>query len=102
MLRKLFLISVMFVTLAGFVSSSQAAMCTKRENLLSALNSQYREHRQAIGLISRNGVLEVFASEKGTWTVFVTNPKGMSCVVASGHAFEQMPKASKVIEGPDA
>jgi hypothetical protein len=44
--------------------------------------------------LSRNGnVLEVLKSDKaGTWTIIVTRPNGMSCVVASGEAWEELPK----------
>lgn len=102
MLRKLFLISLALVAITGLLSPAQAVMCTKRSELLTALDTRYHERAQAIGLISKRGVLEVYASQKGTWTVFVTNPNGISCVVASGEAFEQMPKAGSIIDGPDA
>ena len=36
-----------------------------------------------------NAVVEVFASsDTGTWTITVTNASGVTCLVASGQAFE--------------
>jgi hypothetical protein len=106
MFKKLISVSIMLATLAfsgGFAAvAAQAAMCTKRENLLKALDQKYKESRHAIGLISSIGVLEVYASKKGTWTVFVTNPSGVSCIVAAGDSFEQVPSQPGGINGPDA
>lgn len=99
MLRKLFLLSLTLLMTVVITGSSHAAVCTKRTKLLGVLDGKYAEQRQAIGLISQSGVLEVFASDKGTWTVVVTNPNGMSCIVASGDAYEQVPR---VINRPDA
>ena len=49
--------------------------------------------RQSIGLGDNNQVVEVFAStETGTWTITVTNPNGLTCLVASGQAFEDVAK----------
>ena len=44
----------------------------------------------ATNLASNGTVLEVLASNKGSWTIILTKPDGMSCVVASGEAWEQV------------
>ena len=106
MFRKLILAGIMLATLsisaAVLASPTHAAMCTRRENLLKVLDQKYKESRHAIGLISSTGVLEVYASKKGTWTVFVTNPNGVSCIVAAGDSFEQVPGKTETVKGPDA
>ncbi|MDP7547755.1 MAG: hypothetical protein QGF20_10715 [Alphaproteobacteria bacterium] len=39
--------------------------------------------------MSSNGtVVEVLASESGSWTIILTKPNGASCVVATGQAWE--------------
>ena len=59
------------------------------------LNSQYDETARAIGVISEEAVLEVFVSkDTGTWTVLVTDPKGLSCVLAAGQAWQETPQAT--------
>ncbi|MEL7115639.1 MAG: hypothetical protein AAGP08_08605 [Pseudomonadota bacterium] len=63
--------------------------CADRETVVERLASKYGESRQSIGLAPNNAVVEVFASsETGTWTITVTNPSGLTCLVASGQAYE--------------
>ena len=64
--------------------------CAPRAAVIAALATKYAETRQSIG-ISENGlVMEVFASKTGTWTITVTTPPGMTCLVASGYGFEKI------------
>jgi hypothetical protein len=47
-----------------------------------------------MGLGSNNAVMEVFASaDSGSWTITVTMTNGMTCLVASGQAFEELAEA---------
>ena len=55
------------------------------------LATGYGEVRRGMGLAANNSVVEVFASdETGTWTITVTMTNGLTCLVASGEAFELM------------
>jgi len=67
---------------------AQAAGCAKREQVVERLKTRYSESLTAGGLqASRNSqtIVEVWASkETGTFTVILTTPEGMSCVVATG------------------
>jgi len=66
-----------------------ASNCGPRDVVVSRLADRYGESRQSIGLGGENQVVEVFASlETGTWTITVTLPNGLTCLVASGQAFE--------------
>ncbi|QBF30444.1 hypothetical protein [Thalassococcus sp. S3] len=68
--------------------------CAPREMVVERLNGKYGETRQSIGLGGNNQVVEVFASEEtGTWTITVTLPNGMTCLVASGQAYETLAEA---------
>lgn len=76
--------------------------CAPREMVLERLASRYGETRQSMGLGGNNSVIEVFASEEtGTWTITVTTVQGMTCLVASGQAFEEMAEALPA-KGDDA
>ncbi len=68
--------------------------CAERTNVIDTLDTQYKESPRAIGLVSQEAVLEIFVSETGTWTVVVTDPAGVSCVLAAGQAWEEIPLAS--------
>lgn len=65
--------------------------CAPRDRVLERLATGYGETRQSIGLGANNAVVEVFASdESGSWTITVTLPSGLTCLVASGVAFEAL------------
>lgn len=70
---------------------SQTRNCAPRDAVTERLASAYGETRQSIGLGANNAVVETWASfETGTWTVTVTSPNGLTCLVASGQAFERV------------
>jgi hypothetical protein len=70
-----------------------AGNCAMRQHVIDRLASAYGETRQSIGLGTNNQVVEVFASsETGTWTITVTTPNGLTCLVASGQAYEDVAK----------
>jgi hypothetical protein len=75
-------------------ATAQDTPCAERNNVVDTLDSQYKESPRAIGLVSKEAVLEVFVSETGTWTVVVTDPQGVSCVLAAGQSWEEIPMAS--------
>ena len=71
--------------------AQQPTACAPREAVVERLASDYGEARQSIGLGNNNSVIEVFAStETGSWTITVTLPSGMTCLMASGQAFEAL------------
>jgi hypothetical protein len=66
-----------------------AAHCAPRPMVIGTLAQNYGETRRSIGLAANNTLMEVFASpETGTWTITVTLPDGMTCLMASGQGFE--------------
>lgn len=70
-------------------AAAQQRNCAQREIVLDRLNDGFSETRQSIGMASSNAVVETFANlETGTWTITVTLPNGMTCLVASGEGFE--------------
>lgn len=76
---------------AGAASAAQTRNCGPRELVLNRLAEGYGETRQSMGLGANNAVIEVFASQaSGTWTITVTSPSGLTCLVASGQAFETL------------
>jgi hypothetical protein len=74
--------------------TAQDSPCAERTNVVDTLGTQYKESPRAIGLVSHEAVLEIFVSETGTWTVVVTDPAGVSCVLAAGQSWEEIPVAS--------
>ncbi len=96
MQKFLFALSLGFagVILAHKAAYSQSANCAQRTQVVERLQKRYGETRQSVGLAQNNGVVEVYASsESGTWTIVITLPNGMTCLVAAGSAFETVDDA---------
>jgi len=74
---------------------AEAAACGMRKDLVSYLTRRYKEHPRAIGLVSKNSVLEVMVSKKGTWSILVTMTDGRTCIVAAGQNWEDVKSAIK-------
>ena len=75
--------------LAFALPAAAQQQCAPREAVVAHLNDNFSETRQAIGVARGNRVMEVFASdESGSWTITVTHPNGVTCLVAAGQGFE--------------
>jgi len=97
MREMLFALSLGFggVIWATQYAHAEGAQCADRALVIQRLQERYGESRQSIGLGQNNAVVETFAStETGTWTIIVTLPSGMSCLVASGESWEQLAGAA--------
>lgn len=90
--------AVLMATSLALPASAQS-VCGERSKFLEHLGSNYREGPVAMGLVSDGNVLEVLASDGGSWTIIVTRPDGKSCVVATGDGWEDVPL---LIAGPTA
>lgn len=81
------------LSVAALPATAQTSQrnCAAREAVLDRLATSFGEARQSIGLAQNNAVVETFASEEtGSWTITVTLPSGLTCLVASGQAFERV------------
>ena len=65
--------------------------CTDRGTAVSHLSKNYQEEPVAMGLASSGGVVEVLTDDKGSsWSIIVTMPTGVTCLVASGENWEAL------------
>jgi len=81
-------------------SAQQARSCADRTKALSHLGDKYAEAPVAMGLANNGAVLEVLTTENGsTWTIILTMPNGVSCMIAAGEGFELV---KQLAEGPKA
>jgi hypothetical protein len=62
--------------------------CGKRDDLIKLLGSKYQEKLANTGVTAVGQLVEVYVSEKGTWTVLSSQPTGISCILAAGSAWE--------------
>ena len=67
--------------------------CTLRDEVLKQLKTRFSESPVAFGLANNGSVVEVLANEQGaTWTIIITTPSGVSCLIAAGEGWESMPQ----------
>lgn len=86
--------AALFVAVTTPATAQAALNCGPRDLVVQRLADGYGETRQSIGIGSNNAVVEVYASaETGSWTILVTTPAGVTCLVASGQAFEEVAEA---------
>ncbi len=82
----------MLVLVAGLIlfgaNASAQVPCNQRTEIVTQLAGKYKEVPVAIGVTSKGHLVEVLSSENGrTWTIIVTTPDGMSCVVSFGESW---------------
>ncbi len=83
------LLGALFVLLPAHPAGAQAA-CGDRDKFIILLGESYAERPVAIGLTASGRVVEVFTSPSGSWTMLVTYPNGVTCVVATGNSWEAL------------
>ena len=75
------------------VSSSAIAatpVCIERSVALSQLAMEFGETPVALGLANNGAVVELLKSRDGkTWTIVLTMPSGLTCILAAGEGWTQ-------------
>lgn len=110
MYRPVLISAVLMFGLAGAAAPASGAeqptnqaVCGERQQIAESLARKYSEEPVSIGLNVDGGVLEVFASKAGTWTILLTAPNGHSCVMTAGENWESLPKsAGSKIKGQES
>ncbi len=90
-----------FALLIGFQAPASAqAACAPHAEVTKQLANGHSENPVGIGLANNGAVVEVFSSSDGSsWTIIMTMPNGMSCLVTAGEYWESLPE---VRQGPQA
>ena len=72
--------------------------CGPRAIMLDWLAANFREAPVALGVTTMGYLMELVTSPDGdTWTLMVTNPRGLSCLLAAGENWR--PVVPKVFKG---
>lgn len=66
--------------------------CANRAEVVEHLGKIFGERRLGQGLADSGVVIELFAGPEGSFTIFATTPRGRSCLIASGEAWEPLPE----------
>jgi hypothetical protein len=63
--------------------------CGPHTDVIKALGDKFHETQSATALTSAGTLLEVLTANDGsTWTIIVSRPDGLSCVVAAGQNWQ--------------
>jgi hypothetical protein len=75
---------------APIANAEEARPCAERSSVVRKLEERFGETLRSLGLHRDDGLVEIYSSEKtGTWTILLTHPDGMSCLLAAGQSWEQ-------------
>ena len=62
--------------------------CGQRAEVIRHLETRFGETQRSIGLQEGRGIVEIFANpDSGSWTILLTTPEGVSCLMAAGDSF---------------
>jgi hypothetical protein len=70
--------------------------CMVHDDLVKLLDTKYSEALNGYGLAGQSSLVEVYFSEKGSFTIVATNSKGLSCVIAAGQSWEKVTPTQKL------
>jgi hypothetical protein len=85
------LIAVAVVILSHSSVAAQAALqCGQRAGVTETLQQNFSEQPVSIGLANNGAVIEVFASQNGSFTIMMTQTNGLSCIIAAGDNWENL------------
>jgi len=74
------------------VGRAQTAACGERSAVMTNLGNKFSEKTVSMGLAGNGAVIEILSSDKGTWTIIMTAPNGVSCPLAAGDNWRQLPR----------
>lgn len=87
-MRKVMIGFIAGLALLGSSPATGQGLCGSHEDIVKKLASGFKEVRAGWGLAGNNGLVELYVSETGGWSVLITRPNGLTCMVASGQDWE--------------
>lgn len=95
---RLILLAAIAAALAAGPALAGETLCGTRDSVLKQLASEYQEAPVGIGLASNGAVVELLTSSTGTWTLLVTMPKGSTCLMGTGEAWQPVTRKISFVE----
>jgi len=96
-LARLTVCAAVVAMMAG--SDAEAAICGTRDQIQKILTDRYQESSRGLGLVSDQGVVELYISQAGTWSILMTTATGATCIIAAGHTWQDF---AAEVDGPSA
>ena len=94
MWKRLIAMSLAFGMAATAPPAFAQTSCGPHDRIIEKLGMKYGENNVGRGLQSATRLIEVWRSkEKGSWTILLVRPDGLTCIMASGMAWvDEQPK----------
>ncbi len=87
-MRALFILIALLIP-AGVASAQN--VCGDRAEIIKVLGTKYKELPTAFGIAGQRNLAELFVAKTGSWTMLITEPKGVTCILATGQGWEELP-----------
>lgn len=78
--------------------SIAVANCGTHDDIVRVLAKKYSEAPRAVATVNDSRLVEIYVSEKGSWTILVTKAGGKSCIIAAGQDWEDVPVAMRSLD----
>ena len=70
----------------AFAQSSP--LCGPKDEVLAGFAQKYNEIPKSNGVTNGGQLVQILVSETGDWSLLVTHPSGISCLLATGNAWQ--------------
>lgn len=89
-MKALLIVLLLFPMVAWAKSSTITGqfVCNEHDFVVKQFKDNLGEAPAARGITEDGWLFELLVSERGSWSVLLTQPDGTSCLVASGSDFE--------------
>lgn len=91
-------LSIIVALVALFSCPALAALatpaCDWRSSTVALLEQEYSESVAGVGIMSGGRLVELLTSEK-SWTLLLTMPNGVTCMIAAGEDWQRLPPKKK-------
>jgi hypothetical protein len=74
---------------------SEDAFCGRHDDVAALLDQQFHEHLTGMGIVNSKHFVEIFTSDKGTWTQLTTDTNHISCMTGAGKDWEYLSPAKQ-------
>lgn len=102
MFKHITFTALMIGSVATALPALAQSICGPRDQVITKLENSFGEIRMGAGLRSNISIFEIWASvDSGTWTMVITDTEGVTCVMASGEYWQDIP-AVKAAQGAPA
>ncbi len=92
-------ILVGLLLIASSSAAAQGSLCGDREDFLRQLEERFSEVVEHVAITGRGALVEWTVAPSGSWSMLVTIADGPTCIVASGHDWQDKLEDKVKLEG---